>query len=63
MVCIYTLTLQMFSINILCFMSNVSFEGDILYRLIPSEGIDLFIPPDSLMGDTISRDTGGWMDE
>jgi len=29
-----------------------------LYLLIPSGGIDLFIPPDSLMGDTISQDTG-----
>src|SRR6218665_1425146 len=50
-----TLTLQMFSINILCFMSSFSFNGDTLYRLIPSGGIDLFIPPESLMGDTISR--------
>ena len=31
-------------------MSNFSFMGDTLYRLIPSRGIDLFIPPDSLMG-------------
>jgi len=46
----YTLTPQMFSINILCFMYNFSFKGDTLYRLIPSGGIDLFIPPDSLMG-------------
>jgi len=48
----------MFSIDILSFMSNFSFKGGTLYRLIPSWGIDLFIPPDSLMGDTISRDTG-----
>ena len=48
----------MFSINILCFISNFSFKGDTLYWLIPSGGIDLFIPPDSLMGETISRDTG-----
>jgi len=26
-------------------MSNFSFKGDTLYRLIPSEGIDLFITP------------------
>jgi len=39
-------------------MSNFSFKGDTLYRLIPSGAIDLFIPPDSLEGDTISRDTG-----
>jgi len=32
-------------------MSNFCFKGDTLYRLIPSEGIDLFIPPDSLMGE------------
>jgi len=31
-------------------MSNFSFKGDFLYRLIPSGGIDLFI--------SISRDTG-----
>src|SRR6218665_1052843 len=48
----------MFSSNILCFMSNFSFKGDTLYRSIPSGWIDLFIPPDSLKGDTISRDTG-----
>src|SRR6218665_3014083 len=46
----YTLTPQMFSINILCFMSNFSFKGDTLYRMIPSGGIDLFIPTDSLIG-------------
>ena len=40
----------MFSINILWFMSNFSFKGYTLYRLIPSREIDLFIPPDSLMG-------------
>ena len=40
----------MFSLNILCFMSNFSFKGDPVYRLILSRGIDLFIPPDSLMG-------------
>jgi len=42
----------MFSINILCFVSNFSFNGDTLYRLIPSGARDLFIPrtPDSLMG-------------
>src|SRR6218665_1194585 len=34
----------MFSIKILCLMSNLSFKGDTLYRLIPSGGIDLFIP-------------------
>jgi len=39
-------------------MSNFIFKGDTLYRLISSGGIDLFIPPDSVMGDTISRDTG-----
>src|SRR6218665_3440143 len=49
----------MFSINILCFMSNFSFKGDTLYRLIPSMGIDLFIPRIVLWGDTISRDNGG----
>jgi len=38
-------------------MSNFSLKGDTLCRLIPSAGIDLFIPPDSLMGGTISRDT------
>jgi len=48
----------MFSINILRFISNFSFKGDTLYRLIPSGVIDLFIPPDSLRGDIISRDTG-----
>src|SRR6218665_2061412 len=53
----YTLTLQMFSINILRFMSNFSFNGDTLYRAIPSGGIDLFIPRIVLWGDTISRDT------
>jgi len=31
-------------------MSNFSFKGDISYRLIPSGGIDLFIPSGSLMG-------------
>ena len=31
-------------------MSNFSFKGGTLYRLIPSAGIDLFIPLDSLMG-------------
>jgi len=31
-------------------MSDYSFKGDTLYRFIPSGGIDLFIPPDSLMG-------------
>src|SRR6218665_4040276 len=40
----------MFISNILRFMSNFSFKGDTLYRSIPSRGIDLFIPPDSLMG-------------
>jgi len=39
-------------------MSNFSFKGDTLYRLIPSVGIDLFIPQIVLWGDTISRDTG-----
>ena len=39
----------MFSINILCFMFNFSFKGDTLYRLIPSDGIDLLISQDSLM--------------
>jgi len=29
-----------------------------LYRLIPSVVIDLFISPDSLMGDALSRGTG-----
>src|SRR6218665_2619429 len=48
----------MFSINILGFMSNFNFKGDTVYRLIPSGGIDLFIPPDSRMGDVISRDSG-----
>ena len=48
----------MFSINILCFMSNFSFKGDTLYRLIQSGGIDLFIPRIVLWRDTISRDTG-----
>src|SRR6218665_247054 len=48
----------MFSINILGFVSNFSFKWDTLCRLIPSGGIDLFIPPNSVMGDTISRDTG-----
>src|SRR6218665_3043955 len=43
----------MFSINVLCFMSNFSFKGDTLYWLIPSGGIDL-----SLCGDKISWDTG-----
>src|SRR6218665_4206803 len=38
----------MFSINILCFMSN--FKGDTLYQFILSRGIDLFISPDNLMG-------------
>src|SRR6218665_799193 len=33
------------------FTCNFSFKGDTLYRLIPS-GVDLFIPPDSLMRDT-----------
>src|SRR6218665_107904 len=36
---VYKLTPQIFSINILCFMSNLSFKGDTLYRLIPSGGI------------------------
>jgi len=48
----------MFSLNILCFMSNYSFKGDTLYRLIPSGGIVLFIPRIVLWGDTISWDTG-----
>jgi len=48
----------MFSINILLFMYNFSFKGDTLYRLIPSRGIDLFIPRIVLWKDTISRDTG-----
>src|SRR6218665_569151 len=47
----------MFSINILYFMYNFSLKGDTLYQLISSGGIDLLIPPDSPMGDTISRDT------
>jgi len=47
----------MFSIKIVCFMFNFSFKGDTLYRLIPS-GDRLIHPPDSLKGDTISRDTG-----
>ena len=34
----YTLTPQMFNINILYFMSNFSFKADTLYRLIPSGG-------------------------
>ena len=34
----------MFSINILRFMSNFSFKGDTLYRLIPSGVIGLLIP-------------------
>jgi len=46
----YTLTLQMFSINILRFMPNFIFKEDTLYRLIPSGEIDLFIPLDSLKG-------------
>ena len=56
----YTLTLHiMFNINRLCFMSNFSFKVDTLYRIIPSgDRLSLFIPPDSLMGDTISPDTG-----
>jgi len=47
----------MFDINIFCFMSNFSFKGDTLYQLIPS-GDGLIHLPDSLIGDTISRDTG-----
>ena len=39
-------------------MSNISFKGDTLYRYSPFGGIDLFIHPDSLRGDIISRDTG-----
>jgi len=31
-------------------MSNFSFKGDTLYQLIPSGGIELGIPPFSLMG-------------
>jgi len=53
-----TLTPQMFSIYILCFMSNFSFKGDTLFRLNPSGGIDLFIPRIILWWDTISRETG-----
>jgi len=48
----------MFSINILCVTSNFSFKEDTLNRLIPSGGIDLFIPRIVLWRDTISRDTG-----
>src|SRR6218665_2424480 len=48
----------MFSINILCVMSNFSFKGDTLCRLIPSGGIDLFTPRIVFCEDTISRDTG-----
>jgi len=39
----YTLTLQIFGINILCFRYNFSFKGDILYRFIPS-GVTLVHP-------------------
>jgi len=49
---------EMFSINILCVMAKFSFKKDALYRLIPSGGTDLFIPQNSLKGDTIARDTG-----
>jgi len=42
----------MFSINILCVISNFIFKGDTIYRVIPSGGIGdrLIHPPDSLMG-------------
>ena len=46
-------------------MSNFSFKGDILCRLVPSGGVDLLIRGDRLIhppgksygGDTVSRDT------
>jgi len=41
-------------------MSNFSFKGDALYRLIPSGGIDLFISPDSLMGGIQYHGTPAW---
>ena len=48
----------MFSINILCFMSNFSFKGDTLVDSI--RGIDLFVPRDSLMeGISITARTTG----
>ena len=44
-------------------MFNFSFKGDILYRLIPSGGIDLFIPGYSYGGYNITghrdRDVAG----
>jgi len=42
--------LHAIDITILCFMSNFSFKGGILFRRIPFGGIHLFVPPDSLMG-------------
>lgn len=39
----------MFIFDMLCFMSNFSFKGAILYRLIPS-GVQNYSPPDSLIG-------------
>src|SRR6218665_3740975 len=56
--CNYTLTPQMFSINILCFMSNFGFKGDTLYRLIPTGGYIYSSSRIVLWGDTISWDTG-----
>jgi len=39
-------------------MYNFSFKGETLYRLIPSGGIDLFIPRIVLWVVTVSWDTG-----
>jgi len=45
-----TLTLHMLSLDKLCFMSNISFKGDILYRSSPSGVIDILTPLDSVKG-------------
>ena len=49
---LYTLTPQMFSINILCFKSNFSFKGDCNTgaSVDSTRGIDLFIPRIVLWG-------------
>lgn len=49
----------MFSINMPCFMPDISFKRNTLYRYIPSGEIDLglFTPRIVLRWDTISRDT------